>query len=113
MCHIAHLLFVTIIDIVYGAWGVAAVGKGGMIGDTMRDMSEENMTEQAILAQVQQNKEALEKIYTSVEKTRKMFLWTLILSFIGFILPIIGLAFAIPYFLSTYVSALSGFDLGL
>ena len=55
----------------------------------------------------QQNRELLEKIFASVEKTRKMFLWTIILSVITFLLPLLGLAIAIPYFLDTYVSALS------
>jgi len=54
-----------------------------------------------------QNRELLEKIFTSVERTRKMFLWTIVLSVIAFVLPLIGLAIAIPYFLNTYISALS------
>jgi hypothetical protein len=53
--------------------------------------------------------ELLEKIYTSVEKTRKYFLWTLIISLVVFILPLIGLLFAIPKFLSIYTQALGGF----
>lgn len=76
-------------------------------------MPEENATEQAILSHVQQNKEVLEKIYISTERTRKMFLWTLILTIITFVLPLVGLMFAIPYFINTYVSALSGTGLGL
>ena len=55
----------------------------------------------------QQNRELLEQIFTSVEQTRKMFLWTLILSVVAFVLPIIGLVFAIPYFLSTYLFPLT------
>lgn len=54
----------------------------------------------------QQNRELLEKIYASTEKTRKMFLWTLIISIIAFILPLIGLAIALPIFINTYVSGL-------
>ena len=60
----------------------------------------------------QQNRELLEKIFASVEKTRKMFLWTIVLSVITFLLPLLGLAIAIPYFLNTYVPALSA-QLGL
>lgn len=41
-------------------------------------------------------------IYISVEKTRKYFFWTMIITIVLFILPIIGLLFAIPSFLSTY-----------
>jgi len=40
-------------------------------------------------------------IYKSVEKTRKSFLWTLIISIAFIILPLIALAFLIPYYLKT------------
>ena len=59
-----------------------------------------------------QNRELLEKIFTSVERTRKMFLWTIIITILTFILPLIGLAIAIPFFLNTFVTALSN-QLGL
>lgn len=75
-------------------------------------MPEENSTERAILAQTQQNQELLREIHKSVEKTRRYFLWTLILSIILFVLPIVGLVFAIPFFLDTYTSALGGDILG-
>jgi len=74
-------------------------------------MNEDNQTERAIMTQVQKNKEVLAKIYTSVEKTRKLFMWTLIVTVVAFVLPLIGLAFAIPFFLNTYVTALN--QLGL
>lgn len=44
----------------------------------------------------------LDAIYASSEKTRKYFLGTLIVTLIAFVLPLIGLVFAIPSFLSTY-----------
>lgn len=44
----------------------------------------------------------IDAIYVSSEKTRKYFLVTLIGSAILFFLPLIGLVFAIPSFLSTY-----------
>jgi hypothetical protein len=44
----------------------------------------------------------IDQIYTSVEKTRKYFLWTMIITIALFVLPIIGLVFAIPSFLSQY-----------
>jgi len=50
----------------------------------------------------------LEKIYTSVEKTRKYFLWTLIISVAFFVLPFIGLLLVVPKFLSIYTSGLEG-----
>lgn len=58
--------------------------------------------------------DALEKkidaVYVSTEKTRKYFLATLIVSAIAFLLPLIGLVFAIPSFLATYsdISGLTG-----
>lgn len=50
----------------------------------------------------------LEKIYTSVEKTRQYFLWTLIISVVVFVLPLVGLLFVIPRILSIYTSGLGG-----
>lgn len=47
----------------------------------------------------------LERIYQSVEKTRKYFLWTLIGTVVTFVVPLIGLVIAVPYFLSTFSSA--------
>lgn len=54
---------------------------------------------------------ALEKkidaAYHASEQTRRYLLWTLIGSVAVFVLPLIGLVFAIPSFLSSY-SQLSG-----
>ncbi len=46
----------------------------------------------------------VDAIYESVEKTRKYFLYTLILSGVLVVLPLIGLMFAIPSFLGTVSS---------
>jgi len=46
----------------------------------------------------------LDAVYASSEKMRKFFLWTVIASIAVFVLPLIGLLFAIPAFLSTYSS---------
>jgi len=51
----------------------------------------------------------LEQIYRSIEKMRKYFLWTLIISVAVIVLPLIGLLMVIPQFLSLY----SGATLGL
>lgn len=48
----------------------------------------------------------VDAIYVSVEKTRKYFLWTLILTLVIFFLPLIGLIFAVPFFLNTLTSGL-------
>jgi len=44
----------------------------------------------------------LDAVYASVEKTRLYFKWTMIASVLLFVLPLIGLLFAIPSFISTY-----------
>ncbi len=58
--------------------------------------------------ELRQRLEALEKrvgeVYASAEKTRKYFLATIIVSVAVFVLPLIGLVFAIPAFLSSYSS---------
>lgn len=43
----------------------------------------------------------IDAIYKSAEKTRKYFLWTLIISIAVIILPLIALIFIVPYFLKT------------
>ncbi|MFA5926500.1 MAG: hypothetical protein WC831_06300 [Parcubacteria group bacterium] len=50
----------------------------------------------------------IEEIYVSVEKTRKYFQWTLIITIATIVLPLIGLAFVIPFFMRTLSSSLNG-----
>ncbi len=47
----------------------------------------------------------IDHIFSSVEKTRTYFLSVLVVSAIAFVLPLIGLMFAVPSFLSTYSNA--------
>ena len=61
--------------------------------------------EQEILNRLAVQEEFIQKIYISVEKTRRYFMWTLISSVLLFVLPLIGLVFAIPALLSTLGSA--------
>lgn len=56
---------------------------------------------------LQAQDEKLERIYRSVEKTRKYFLWTMIATVVTFVLPLIGLIFAVPFLLSTLTAAYS------
>jgi len=44
----------------------------------------------------------LDAVYVSSERMRVFFMWTVIISVAVVILPMIGLVFAIPSFLSTY-----------
>jgi hypothetical protein len=43
----------------------------------------------------------IDAIYTSVEKTRKYFLWTLIITLAVVVLPLLFLPFAVSSFLKT------------
>ena len=51
---------------------------------------------------IEEQKKMIEEVYRSVEKMRKFFLWTLIITAAVIILPLIGLMFVIPQFLSLY-----------
>jgi TRAP-type mannitol/chloroaromatic compound transport system permease small subunit len=50
----------------------------------------------------------IDAIYKSVEKTRKYFLVILWATIICFVLPLIGLFFVVPYFISTYLGGFEG-----
>lgn len=54
--------------------------------------------------------EALEKkideLQRSINSIKKIFFWILVISVVMFILPLIGLVFAIPQFLSIYSDVL-------
>ncbi len=51
----------------------------------------------------------VDKIYKSAEKTRKYFMWTLIITVALFVLPLIGLIFVIPQFMNAIVPNLNTF----
>ena len=55
--------------------------------------------------------EKVNKIYISVEKTRKYFLWTTIITIVVIVLPLLVLAFVLPSFVSNYVGNLQGLGL--
>jgi len=61
-----------------------------------------------ILKKIEEQDKKLEDIYRSVEKTRKYFLWTLIITLVFMVLPLIGLIYVIPKMLDAY-SGLLGF----
>ena len=62
--------------------------------------------ENEVKNKLEEQEKMLSAIYESVEKTRKYFLVVLWSTIILFVLPLIGLLFAIPAFLSSYSSAL-------
>lgn len=63
--------------------------------------------EEAIIAKIEELEKKTDTLLRSVEMMRKYFLWSLIASLLFFILPLIGLLIAIPYFLNTYSSLFS------
>ncbi|MFA6094813.1 MAG: hypothetical protein WC757_02900 [Candidatus Paceibacterota bacterium] len=64
-----------------------------------------------ILQKLEDQQKKIDAIFVSVEKTRKYFLWTMIITVALFVLPLIGLLFAIPSFLNIYTSNLTGLGL--
>jgi len=54
------------------------------------------------LRKIEEMEKKIEAVYQSSEKTRKYFLWTLIITAVVIILPLIAMLFVIPSFLSTY-----------
>lgn len=46
----------------------------------------------------------IDAIYVSVEKTRNYFKWTMIITIVLFVLPLVGLVFAIPAFMTNYIT---------
>lgn len=52
--------------------------------------------------------ELLQRIYVSVEKTRKYFLTTMVATLVTFVLPLIAMIFVLPWFINTYISTLGG-----
>ncbi len=66
-------------------------------------------TELKQLIEAQQKK--IDEIYVSVEKTRKYLWWTMIITLVLFVLPLIGIMFVVPSFISSYSSSIT--ELGL
>ena len=64
--------------------------------------------EQEIQKKLDEQSIKIDAIYKSVEKTRKYFLVIIWVTVLAVVIPIIGLVFAIPSFLSNYTSTLGG-----
>jgi len=63
--------------------------------------------------ELREQRQIVEKIYVSAEKTRKYFLWTMWATIIVFVVPLIVLAFVIPPFLNSYLGSIDASSLGL
>ncbi|MDB5189948.1 MAG: hypothetical protein JWN49_274 [Parcubacteria group bacterium] len=57
-----------------------------------------------ITARLTALEEKVDAVFISVEKTRKYFLTSVIITIAMVVLPVIGLLFVIPSFLSSYTS---------
>lgn len=55
---------------------------------------------------IQSLEKKIDDFQRSINALRKIFLWTLIVTVILFVLPLVGLLFAIPQFLSNYSNLL-------
>jgi len=44
----------------------------------------------------------IDRLQRSIDRLNKIILWTIIITVVLFVLPLIGLLFAIPQFLSSY-----------
>ncbi|MBI5003860.1 hypothetical protein HZC00_02100 [Candidatus Kaiserbacteria bacterium] len=60
------------------------------------------MEDQGFNRRMDEMEKKLDAVYESSEKMRKFFLWTVIAGVVAFVLPLIGIFFAIPSFISTY-----------
>ena len=72
----------------------------------MEDTFQQKQQQEEILAQLKEQDEKIQKIYQSVEKTRKMILWSGVATLITFVLPFIILIFALPHALSLFSGGL-------
>ncbi len=61
--------------------------------------------DQEIAQKLAEQDKKLDQIYISIEKMRKYFFWTMIITIGTIVLPLFGLVFAIPFFLKTLSSA--------
>lgn len=66
-----------------------------------------NMDED-IIKKLEEQEIKINKIYESVEKTRKYFQWILIITVVTIVLPIIAIFFILPTIISSYTNTLSG-----
>lgn len=64
--------------------------------------------DQELKVKLEEQGAKIDAIYKSVEKMRKYFLIMTWVTVIVIVLPIIGLVFAVPFFMNSYVDTLSG-----
>ena len=60
-----------------------------------------------IQKQIEELNRKMDEIYVSVEKTRKYFLWTMVITLVVLVLPLLALMFVVPSFLSNYTDTIN------
>ncbi|MCR4333871.1 MAG: hypothetical protein NUV60_02560 [Patescibacteria group bacterium] len=66
------------------------------------------MIDPELLAKLNEISAKADAAYRAAESTRKYLFWTGVVTVALIVLPLIGLAFAIPSFINSYTSILSG-----
>ncbi|MDD5396876.1 MAG: hypothetical protein PHW24_02335 [Candidatus Moranbacteria bacterium] len=61
-----------------------------------------------LIKKIEEQQVKIDAIYVSVEKLRKYFLWTLVVTVVTVALPLIAMAFVLPYAISTISSTYGG-----
>jgi hypothetical protein len=61
-------------------------------------------TESVLNDRLRSIEEKLDRTYEAVEKTRRYFLWTLLISAVAFILPLAGILIVLPSLLASFSS---------
>lgn len=61
-----------------------------------------------ILQKIAEQEKKIDAIYASVEKLRKYFLWTMIITIVTVVLPLLALVVIVPFVIRTILGAYSG-----
>jgi hypothetical protein len=64
-----------------------------------------------LIKKIEDQQIKIDQIYQSVEKTRKYFLWTIIITVVVLVVPLIISVIFLPSMISTYTDTLSGLGL--
>lgn len=63
--------------------------------------------DQEIQTKIVEIERKIDEIYASVEKTRKIIMWTGIITIAVIVLPLIAMMFVIPSFISNYTETIN------
>lgn len=69
------------------------------------------MIDPELLAKLEEISAKVDKAYRAAESARKYLFWTGVITIALIVLPLIGLAFALPQFISSYTTTLNGIGL--